>query len=92
MRQKRLACFHISGELMLEFLKDKTDLPDDAELVLVREKGALPVKDWAMKQVINCPFPEGTKNVIVFVATSKSRRFFRVVDDDFIPAIELKAK
>ena len=90
MKDKKLACFYITGELLLDVLKERTDLPKDAQLVLVEEKKGGLIKDKRVKEFMDKKYPEGNENVIVFIATSKE--FFKVADDNVIPVIDLKAK
>ena len=90
MRDEKLACFYITGELLLEMLKEKTDLPKDTKLVLVEEKKGQPLKDKRIKEFIDKKYPEGNENVITLIVTSK--KFYLVGDDYYIPEILVKAK
>ena len=90
MKDKKLACFYITGELLLEMLKEKTDLPKDAKLVLVEEKKGQPLKDKRVKEFMNKNYPEGNENTITFIVTSKE--FYLIGDDYYIPSILPKAK
>lgn len=93
MKDKKLACFYFTGELLLDFIKEKTGLPKDTKLVLVVEKIGQPIKDKKIKEFINKKYPEGNENVITFIATSAtSKEFSKVSDDHPIPIIDLKAK
>jgi len=91
MSDKKLACFTITGELLLEILKEKTDLPDDAELILL-DKHACPIKDKKVKEFMETKFPEGQKNenFITFIITSEE--FWIVENDNAIPVVSLKSK
>jgi len=91
MSDKKLACFTITGELLLEILKEKTDLPDDAELILL-DKHAYPIKDKKVKEFMETKFPEGQKNenFITFIITSEE--FWIVENDNAIPVVSLKSK
>jgi len=90
MKDKKLACFHITGELLLEILKEKTDLPKDTRLILVEEKKGPSFKDKRVKEFMDKIYPEGNENVINFIVTSK--KFYLIGDDDFIPLILLNVK
>ena len=90
MKDKKLACFYMTGELLLEFLKDKTGLPEDAQLIFVAGKKGQPVMDKDLKEFMNKRYPEGVENTIVFIVASN--KFVKVPDDSAIPIIELKAK
>lgn len=88
MKDKKLACFYITGELLLDFIKEKTGLPKDTELILVTDKKDQPIKDKRIKEFMGKKHPEGEKNIIVFIATSKD--FSNVLDYYPIPIIDLK--
>lgn len=90
MKDKKLACFFITGELLLEFLKEKTDLPEDTKLILVAENMNNPIKDKKVKEIMNKKYPEGNENIITFIVTSKE--FLKILDDNAIPMIDLKTK
>ena len=91
MSEKKLACFIITGELLLEILKEKTDLPDDTQLVLL-DKHACPIKDKKVKEFMETKFPEGQKNENYITFIVSSEEFWIVADDCAIPAISLKSK
>lgn len=91
MSEKKLAYFLITGELLLDILKQKTDLPEDTKLVLVDTKKGQPLKNKAIKKLINKKYSEGNKNVIRFIVES-DKEFFIVGDDYYIPSIIPMAK
>ncbi len=90
MKDKKLAFFSITGELLLEILKGKTDLPIDTQLIMVGEKVDCPIKDEKVREFMNKKYPEGNENVINFIITSK--KFWEVGNGYSIPVIDVKSK